>query len=73
MAIAMCRYCVSIEKYVLRVQDADLALAEMSLAGLASEGLALVSGLAAVKTCMCRHADAAMACRGHTLQGGGFP
>jgi hypothetical protein len=52
MAIAMCSYCVSIENYVLSVQSADLALAEMSLAGLASEGLALVSGLAAAKTCM---------------------
>ena len=49
MAIAMCSYCVGIEKYVLSVQGADLALAELSLAGLASEGLTLVSGLAAAK------------------------
>ena len=70
MAIATCSYCVRIEIYVLCVQGADLALAEMSLAGLASEGLALVSGLAAAKTCTCRLADAAMTCRWHMLQGG---
>ena len=37
-----------------------MVLAELSLSGLASAGLALVSGLAAAKTYRCRHADATM-------------
>lgn len=47
-----------------------MALAGLSLAGLASAGLVLVTGLAAAKTCRCRHADAVMAFRWHMLLGG---